>query len=212
MINPVVILGAKNLGGIALDNFKSNGLTLYCFLDDDSKLHGTEIDDVSVLGACDDDGYLKLIGKKCDAFVAIDDRKLHKHYVELLKERRHVQPVNCIHKSSILSEKIIIGHGNMINIGAVIAAFVEIQNYTFIQIGAKIDQYAKLADYVHVGAGAVIGANVTIEEGAFIGTGAIVVSGITIGKNARVGAGAVVVENVKANGTVFGNPAKEVKV
>lgn len=211
MINPVVILGAKNLGGVALDNFKSNEVAIYCFLDDEAKLHGTEIDDVSVLGACDDDGYLKLIGKKCDAYVAIDDKKLHKHYVELLKERRSVQPINCVHKHSILSQKMSLGHGNMINIGAVIAAFVEIGNYNIIQTGAKIDQYAQIADYVHIGTGAVVGSQVKIEEGAFIGTGAIIVSGLTIGKNARIGAGAVVVENVKAGATVFGNPAKEIK-
>lgn len=211
MINPVVILGAKHLGSIALDNFKSNEVAIYCFLDDDAKAHGTEIDDVSILGACDDDGYLKLIGKKCDAFVAIDDKKLHKHYVELLKDRRSVQPVNSIHKQSILSERMHIGHGNLINIGAVVSAFCEIGNYNMILAGAKLDQNVHIADYVHIGTGAVLGAQVTVEEGAFIGTGAVVVSGLTIGKNARIGAGAVVVENVKAGATVFGNPAKEVK-
>jgi sugar O-acyltransferase (sialic acid O-acetyltransferase NeuD family) len=211
MINPVIIFGAKGLGGVALDNFKSNGVEIYCFLDDDAAIHGTELDDVSVLGACDDDGYLKLIGKKCDAFVAIDDRKLHKHYVELLKERRSVQLVNSVHKLSILSDKMVLGHGNLINIGVVIAAFAELGNYNMVQTGAKIDQFVQISDYVHIGAGAMIGSNVKIEEGAFVGTGAVIVSGITVGKNARIGAGAVVVENVKAGATVFGNPAKEIK-
>ena len=59
MINPVVIFGAKGLGKTALDIFKSNDVVVYCFLDDDVSLHGTEIEEVSVLGATDDDGYLK---------------------------------------------------------------------------------------------------------------------------------------------------------
>lgn len=211
-MNPVIILGAKNHGGVALDNFKSNGITIYCLLDDDESIHNTEIDDVSVLGSCDDDGYLKLINTKCDAFVAIDDRKLHQHYVELIKERRHVQIVNSIHKLALVSDKVSIGHGNMINLGAKIGAFVEISNYALIQTGAIVDQYAKIADYVNIGAGAVIGAQAVIEEGAFVGSGAVIVSGVTVGKGARIGAGSIVVENVAANKTVFGYPAKEVKV
>jgi len=43
-----------------------------------------EIDEVMVIGATDDDGFLKLIGKKCEAFVAIDDNKLRKSIVKIL--------------------------------------------------------------------------------------------------------------------------------
>jgi acetyltransferase-like isoleucine patch superfamily enzyme len=61
-----------------------------------------------------------------------------------------------------------------------------------------------------VGAGSVINSGVKVANDVFIGAGVTVVSGITIGKGARIGAGSVVIENVAANATVFGNPAKAI--
>jgi hypothetical protein len=91
-------------------------------LDDNEKLHNTEIDDITVLGSPDDDeGYTKLIGKKCEAFVAIDETKVRKNIVEMLHDVRKVQPVNAIHDQSIIASTASIGHGNLIAAGAIIS-------------------------------------------------------------------------------------------
>src|SRR6186713_3442880 len=102
MENPVIIFGANPMGRAAKEIFERNGNVVYCFLDDNKKLHNTEIDNVTVLGATDDDGYLKLIGKKCEAFVALDDNKVRKNLVGMLNEVRKVQPVNAVHSSVII--------------------------------------------------------------------------------------------------------------
>src|SRR5882672_3950159 len=104
MENPVIIFGANALGRSAKETFEKNGNVVYGFLDDNKKIHNTEIDTVMVLGSTDDDGFLKLIGKKCEAFVAVDDNKLRKNLVNMLNEVRHVQPVNAIHASVIIPE------------------------------------------------------------------------------------------------------------
>ncbi|GAB3501258.1 acetyltransferase [Spirosoma knui] len=210
MENPVLIFGAGSLGMTALDLFRRNGVVIYGLLDDDKDLQGKEFGDVSVLGDTDDDGYLKLIGQKCEAFVAISDARVRKRLVKMLNERRKTQPVNAIHDTAIVSELASIGHGNLIAARAVVNAFAEVGQHCIIQSGVIIESRAKLGDYVQVGTGSLINSNVTIEEGAFIGTGATVVAGVTIGKSARVGAGSVVVENVEAGATVFGNPAKKI--
>src|SRR5687768_7948967 len=132
MENPVIIFGANYLGRAAKEIFDLNGNVVYCFLDDNKTLHGTEIDTVTVLGNTDDDGYLKLIGKKCEAFVAIDDNKLRKNIVKMLQEVRHVQPVNAIHRSAILAGSASIGHGNFIDVGVKIGAGAEIKNHCLI--------------------------------------------------------------------------------
>ncbi len=212
MDNPVIILGAKNLGIVALEIFQSHKIDVYCFLDDDEKLHGTEINFVSVLGSTDDDGFLKLIGKKCEAFVATDDNKLRKKLVEMLIERRKVMPTNAIHAEAFLSSNLAMGHGNLIDAKAVLNAGVQIGSHNIIRAGAILDYNAKIADFVQIGTGSIIGDNVTIEEGAFVGAGATIVSGVKVGKNARIGAGSVVVQNVEAGETVFGNPAQKVKM
>ena len=207
MNNPVVIFGAGNLGRIALDIFSSNEVLIYGFLDDNQKLHNTEISEVLVLGDPADDGFLKIIGNKTEAFVALENKTHKEKVVKMLLERRKTMPVNAIHGKAIVSEDAELGHGILIAAGAVINQGSKIGNHTVILSNAVVDTQAEVGEFVEIGNGAIINAEVTIENGAFIGSGAIVVSGIKIGKNARIGAGSVVIEDVKEGATVFGNPA-----
>jgi sugar O-acyltransferase (sialic acid O-acetyltransferase NeuD family) len=209
MEHPVIIFGANFLGREAKDLFEANGNVVYGFLDDNKSLHGKEIDNVQVLGNTDDDGYLKLVGKKCEAFVAADDNKLRKTLVKMLQEIRHVQPVNAVHPSAIIAASASMGHGNFVGV-TVIGAGAEIGNHCIIHSRSLIGVEVRISDYVQVGAGSVINAGVSIEDEVFIGSGVVIVSGITIGKGARIGAGSVVIGPVKAGETVFGNPAAKV--
>jgi sugar O-acyltransferase (sialic acid O-acetyltransferase NeuD family) len=210
MENPVMIFGANYLGRAAKEIFEGNGNVVYGFLDDTKNLHNTEIDNVTVLGSTDDDGFLKLIGKKCEAFVAVDDNKLRKSLVKMLQEMRHMQPVNAIHTDARVAASASIGYGNFVDVGVVIGAGAEVKNHTLINANAVIGAEVQVGDFVQIGAGSVINPGVTIEDEAFIGSGVVIVSGITIGKGARVGAGSVVIAPVKAGETVFGNPAEKV--
>ncbi len=211
MENPVIIFGANALGRAAKDIFETNEVVVYGFLDDNKKLHKTEIDEVVVLGDTDEDGFLKLIGKKCEAFIAVDDNKLRKSLVTMLKEERHVQPVNAIHSKSFVSPKAEIGHGNYIDFGSYLAPASKIGSYCLIHANTAIGVECKLGDFVQVGSGSNINASVEIEDEVFIGSGVTIVSGVSIGKGARIGAGSVVVAPVKAGETVFGNPAQKIK-
>ncbi|GGZ29566.1 hypothetical protein GCM10007049_23500 [Echinicola pacifica] len=211
MDKPVIILGAKGIAHPALEIFNSNQVVTYGFLDEDTELHGTEINVIPVLGNPEDDGFLKLIGKKCEAFVAVDDNQYRQFLVKLLNERRKVQPINAIHKTAYISTDAVIGHGNFINASVQIGAGAEVGSHCIFHSAVIIDHKVKVGDFVQVGAGAVINSSVTIGKGAFIGSGVTVVSGVTIGKNARIGAGSVVISDVKEDSTVFGNPATPIK-
>lgn len=209
--NPVLIFGATALGRAAKEIFESNGRVVYGFLDDDKSRHNTEIDSVRVLGSTDDDGFLKFIGKKCDAFIAIDDQPVRKSLTRMVQEVRHVQVVNGFHKLALVSPTCTFGHGNLVSAGVFLGAASRIGNHCIVHAGAIIDAQATLGDFVQVGAGTIINSNVTVGNGAFIGSGVVIVSGVQIGKGARVGAGSVVIGSVKENETVFGNPAATVK-
>lgn len=209
MENPVLIFGAGSLGLTALDLFQRNNVVVYGLLDDDKALHGKEFGEITVLGETDDDGFLKLVGQKCEAFVAIADSRVRRRLVKMLNERRNVQPVNAIHDTAVVSDMATLGHGNLIAARVVVNPYAVVGQHCIIQSGAVIESRATLGDYVHVGTGCLINSGAVVEEGTFIGTGATIIAGVTIGKNARVGAGSVVVENVEAGATVFGNPAKK---
>lgn len=211
MKNPVMVFGAGHLGRIAKEIFEQNEVVVYGFLDDNKELHNTEMDEVMVLGETDNEGFLKLIGKKCESFVAVDDTRLKKSLVKMLNDVRHVQPVNAIHSGAILSPKSSLGRGNLIDGRVTIAAGSAIGNYTIINTGVAIGVQATIGDYVQIGAGSTVGHEVVVEDEVFIGAGVTIVSGVKIGKGARVGAGSVVVASIGAGETVFGNPAQKVK-
>jgi len=212
MDKPVMIFGATGIGMAAYEIFKSHDLMIFGFLDDREEIHGKEIDDVIVLGNTGDDGYLKYIGRKCEAFVATDDNDERKGVVKMLNDSRKVMPVNAVHKNASLAKSAGISHGNFIDNGAIVGANCDIGNHNLIHSGAILEYEVRIYNFVQVGAGAIINAGATIGEESFIGTGATIVSGVTIGKNVRVGAGSVVIENVEDNTTVFGNPAKPVNM
>lgn len=209
--NPVIIFGANHLGRAAREAFDSNGRVVYGFLDEDKKLHGSTIDGVTVLGGTDDDGFLKLIDKKCDAFVATDDLQFHKGLVKMLRSKRRVMPVNAINRQAIISPAMEMGHGNFVQAGAMLGTGVQLGNYDLIHMAAVLCTGARIGDHVQVGAGAVLNAEVVVEDEVFIGSGVIVVAGVSIGKGARIGAGSVVIRPVASGATVFGNPAEVVK-
>jgi len=211
MEQPVLVFGADGLGKVALEIFQSNDIVVYGFLDDDPELLGTSIGEVPVLGSTDDQGFLKLIGKKCQAFIAGDDKKLKGKLVSMLNSQRKVMPVNAVHQHAYVSSSSSIGHGNLIGAGVVINCDSKLGDHNVLHANCTIDYQATLKDYITVGAGSTVGAQVNIEDGVFIGAGATLVSGISIGTNARIGAGSVVIGNVGENETVFGNPAQKVK-
>lgn len=211
MENPVVIFGAKGLGVTAQEIFQSNNHLIYCFLDDDETLHGNDLNMISVLGSTDDEGFLKLIGKKCDAFVALENSKAREVVTEMLLNVRKVMPVNAIHNRSYISTYATLGFGNLIAAGASIGANTTLGSHCIVHTNATIDYEVVVDDFVQIGAGSVINSGVKVEKGVFIGSGVVIISGVKIGKNARIGAGSVVMNDIKAGTIVFGVPALEVK-
>lgn len=139
MENPVIILGAQKLGTAALDIFQSNNVIVYCFLDDEVKLHQTEVNNITVMGTTDDPEFLKILGKKCEVFVAAEETTTRQSLINLLKEEYQAIPVNAIHKYTSVSENAWLGHGLLINAGAVVNANARIGDYCIIQSNAVID-------------------------------------------------------------------------
>lgn len=210
IMNPVLIFGAGPLGKMALDILQSNQVVVYGFLDDRPELAGQEIGEVPVLGTMDDDGFLKLIGKKCDALVAAESSKERIYLFDLLNERRHLMPINAIHNLASVSGYAALGHGNLLAAGSRIAAFAQIGNGNVFHPNSVVEGNCIIGSQVIIGSGAIIGSETTIEDNAFIGPGVTVIGEVRIGKNASVGAGSVVLADVPASSKMFGYPAQKV--
>ncbi|MBG8553603.1 NeuD/PglB/VioB family sugar acetyltransferase [Hymenobacter guriensis] len=210
MENPVIILGAQTVGTAALDAFQSNDVVVYCLLDDDKALQNTELNDVPVMGNTDDAQLLKLLGKKCEVFVATDDTASRRSLTSMLHEEYTVAPVNAIHARASVSEHAWLGHGILVGANAVVASTAKVENGCIIGPNAVVEAKVQVGEYAQLGSGSILNAGVEVGAQAFIGSGVVVVAGVKIGAKARVGAGSVVVADVPAGQTVFGNPATKV--
>jgi sugar O-acyltransferase (sialic acid O-acetyltransferase NeuD family) len=210
MSKPVMIFGASGLGKAALGIFQSNNVVVYGFLDDDQDLHGRQIQEVPVLGAIENEAFLKILGKKCDAFLAIDDNALKAALVQSLRKDLKVMPVNAIHQKASVAESAVLHHGNFIDQFVAIGTHAVLGNHCLLHAGAILNYECKVGDFVQIGAGAIINEGASIGDHVFIGSGALVVSGVKVGEGARIGAGSVVIADIDKNATVFGNPAKPV--
>ena len=210
MENPVIILGAQTVGIPVLEAFHSNDIVVYCLLDDDQKLQGTELLDVPVMGNTDDGELLQLLGKTCEVFVATDDTASRRSLTQMLRTEYEAVPVNAIHQRASVAAHATLGHGNYIGPNAVVAATAVLGDGCLVGANAVVEARAQLGDYAQLGSGALLGADARVGEQVFIGAGAVVVAGVKIGDKARVGAGSVVVADVPNGQTVFGNPAVKV--
>ncbi|MEO1254446.1 MAG: acetyltransferase, partial [Bacteroidota bacterium] len=164
MEKPVIIFGSKGIAKAALEIFNSNNIVVYGFLDDDEKSHNMEINTVPILGATDDHGFTKLIGQKCEAFIATDDNSQRKEYVEYLTETRKVMPINAIHQSAQISESFNLGHGNFINAGAILSNDSKMSNHNVVNSKAVIEQEVEIGDFVQVGAGSIFNFTLGIDD------------------------------------------------
>ncbi|MEQ8358753.1 MAG: NeuD/PglB/VioB family sugar acetyltransferase [Cytophagales bacterium] len=211
MKKPVIIFGSGTMAMHALDIFKSHDIVVYGFLDDDEERHGKLIDDISILGNTDDHGFLKLINKKAEAFIALEELEDREKAITMLTEDRKTMPMNAIHNSAIISESASLGYGNFIAAGVVIQAFAKIDQHIQIFANSSIGAMTKISNFAQIGQNVSIGDDVEIGEGVYVGANATIISGVKIGKNAKIGPGSVVIHNVEKEARLFGNPAQNWK-
>ena len=102
-----------------------------------------------------------------------------------------------IHPGAKIGDGFFIDHG----MGIVIGETTEIGDNVTIYQGVTLGGTSLTGDKRHP----------TVEDGVIIGAGAKILGPITIEKNARVGSNAVVIKPVRAETTVVGIPATEVK-
>lgn len=212
MEKPVIILGARGLGKVALDILQKNNIMVYGFLDDDKELHGTEVNLIPVLGSIEDTNYWELIGKKCAACVAVEQSNRQQQLVAMLQAQRKAMPINVIHPSTMIATSVSLGQGNIVNTGVSLGVDAKLGSHCLVHTHASIEHDAIIHDFVQLGAGSIVGAGATIHAKVFVGAGATIVAGAEIGEGASIGMGAVVLTNVEPGAAVLGNPAKPVQV
>lgn len=188
----------------------------------ESKGYGLEFD---IKGYLDDkvdalteyNGYPPIIGtvesyqmQEDDVFIcALGDVKWKKHYAQIILDKGG-KFISLIHERAEISKNVLIGDGCIICPQSRISCDVSLGDFVTIQPYVFVGHDAKINDWCHVNTNVSISGFVTLSEGVTIHTSAVLVPKILIGENSIVGAGSVALNDVPANATVFGNPARAI--
>lgn len=169
--------------------------------DDNPKAKG-----ILAIDATSDKSILSQANTVC---ITIGNNLVRKEIANQLKEREFP---SFIHSSAELYPSSIYGKGTQILPLAILDAEVKIGNFCIVNNHATLSHHVVLGDYVHVAIQATLAGGVRVGEGTLIGAGSTILPEIKIGKWATIGAGAIVTNDVPDGATVFGNPARIVKI
>ena len=195
------IYGAGGHGKVVLDTMQSAGSACEGFIDDKdvSTWMGLSIYKLSKLNL-NSDIYIHL---------AIGNSKARE---VIAKSLINTNFFNVRHPSAVIANTSQIGIGTFLAAQSIVAPNAQVGNHCIVNHAAVIDHDCIVGDFTHVAPQSCLGGGVKVGRGVLIGTGAIILPGITIADYAVIGAGAVVIQNVAAEVTVVGNPAKPIKI
>ena len=203
----IAIIGAGGHGRVVLDILRNNHqFDVVGFVDSNSQLHGSYIDDIPVIGDMAELEYFSNRGIG-GAIIAIGDNEIRCKFARIVSSYG-ISLINAIHPSASIARTANIGKNVVIAQGANICAHVRIEDSVICNTGSIIDHESIIEEGAHICPGTKLAGHVIIHEQAFVGIGSTVIQNITIGQSAIVGAGAVVLNDVEAATTVVGVPAK----
>ena len=207
----IVIIGAGGVGkevALLIEQINNKKLTynLIGFIDDNSSLHGTQINGYKVLGGIE---HLKTMHSPIYAVCAIANYKVKKNIINSLTSSS-VHFANIIHPDVYISNTNSVGEGVIIYSGVIMTTNIKIGDHVIISPKCGIGHEALIENYVSLLWNVNVSGNVTIREGSLIGSGVTIIQNKIIGKASILGAGAVVIKDIPDNCTAVGMPAKVV--
>lgn len=180
------------------------------FLDDNLAMQGAQVHGLPVLG-----------GLACLADAALDDvavvvgignpairRRIVGRIVDLAGPRQF--PV-LVHPQAQVGNRVALGEGSVVWQAAVITTDVVLGRHVIINTCSTISHDADIGDYVTFAPSVSVAGNVRLGEGTDLGIASCIIHGKTVAQWSIIGAGAVVINNIDANVTAVGVPARAIK-
>lgn len=209
----VVIVGAgghgREVAEILLNQRAcGGGPEVLGFIDDNRSLHGSQLDNLPVLGDWSwfdqndhhGTGVICAVGTPavCKKLVG-RARQFGCDFVNAISPRAHISPLATI------EEGVTIFPGVVVNTGS------HIGSHSILNLACTVSHDSKIGPYCNVNPGVHLAGNVTIGEGCYIGMGANVIQGRNVGAWTIVGAGSVIIRDLPSRVTAVGVPARSIK-
>ena len=211
-VSPIVIIGAGGFGREVLAlirdiNHKQDTWCPLGFVDDDKTLWGTHLCELPVLGGLD---WLAAQNGGVNAAMGIGNPQIRSMLVDAITPHVSSFPT-LIHPSVIASRYVRIGTGTIITAGNILTTQVEIGQFVLLNLSCTVGHDSTIGHFSTLSPGVNVSGNVHIGEGCDIGTAGAQIPGVTVGDWSIIGAGAVVTNDLPANCTAVGVPARVIK-
>lgn len=193
----ILIIGAGGIGRetawiIEEINEVKPTWNLLGYIDENSEMHGKELNGYKVLGGLE---VLEKLEEKPYVVVAIANCSVKKSIVTKLGEKYNFATI--IYPTVKVSKFIQIGQGTIIYPGVILTVNTKIGNHVLISGNCGIGHDTVIGDYSSVLWGSNFSGYDTVGESCFIGVGSKVIQGIDISKENKISAGITVIEDVK---------------
>ena len=193
----ILIIGAGGIGRetawiIEEINEVKPTWNLLGYIDENSEIHGKELNGYKVLGGLE---VLEKLEEKPYVVVAIANCSVKKSIVTKLGEKYNFATI--IYPTVKVSKFIQIGQGTIIYPGVTLTVNTKIGNHVLISGNCGIGHDTVIGDYSSVLWGSNFSGYDTVGESCFIGVGSKVIQGIDISKENKISAGITVIEDVK---------------
>lgn len=208
----LVILGAGGYGREVLQvvrdvNRDGAVWNLLGFIDADRELHGTAVKGHEILGGID---WLDRDAPPAVA-VAVGSPAGRCRAVEALVAIGHLDHATLVHPTAWLGDDVELGAGSIVLAGVTASIDIKIGPYACLNKNCVIGHDATLGDFVTVSPGASVSGFAEIGSGADIGANSVIVQHRALGEWSVLGAGAVMCDDLPANTTSVGVPARVIK-
>ncbi|NPV91610.1 MAG: acetyltransferase [Firmicutes bacterium] len=209
----IVIIGAGGFGrevAQLIEDINSEKKTwnLLGFIDETVEKHNTVINGNPVLGSF---GWFEGHSGKIWTIVALGNPKDKYHLVDKASAC-NVEFASLIHPDARINKHFELGSGCVICGSSFISVNTRIGNHVSINPGCSIGHDTAIGDYSSLYWDVTLSGNVSVGEGCEIGSKAVVIPKRTIGGWSVIGAGAVVTNDIPANCTAVGIPARPTKL
>ncbi|MCJ8164443.1 NeuD/PglB/VioB family sugar acetyltransferase [Pontibacter sp. E15-1] len=207
----LLIIGCGNVGGFIANNleeFTGERYAIEGFLDDDAQKCGKVLFGYPVLGSID---KISEYAAEVAVVVCVSNPRIRKNILDKLSAFSTISFPSFVSSHVWISNNIRIGKGVIIYPGVAINYNTSVADFSILNMNCAIGHDCRIGRCATLAPGVSLGGFTVLENCVEMGINAATVQGSRVGENSIVGGMGMVTQEIPANCTAVGVPAKPVK-